>query len=328
MDVPTIPARRIVIKNKSTAWFGTRYTMNIYRGCSHGCIYCDSRSECYGVQDFDTVRVKSDALAVIRNDLRSKTQSGVVATGSMSDPYNPFEKELQLTRHALELLDAYGFGAAVATKGTLITRDADILREIASHSPVLCKITVTTCDDALAAKLEPRAPSSSARLAAVEKLAGQGIFTGVLLMPVLPFLEDTPDGVRRLVRAAYNAGARFVYPAFGVTLRQNQRAYFLDRLDELFPGAGLRARYVRQFGTQYECRSPRARELWQAFTGECRATGHAGYCGSVSAGLRQRTTQLFVAERQPGLRAACPQSFFSRAFAAAAGYGKITAGRF
>ena len=154
MDVPTIPARSIVIKNKSTAWFGTRYTMNIYRGCSHGCIYCDSRSECYGVQDFDTVRVKSDALAVIRNDLRSKTQSGVVATGSMSDPYNPFEKELQLTRHALELLDAYGFGAAVATKGTLITRDADILREIASHSPVLCKITVTTCDDALAAKLE------------------------------------------------------------------------------------------------------------------------------------------------------------------------------
>lgn len=143
MDVPTIPARSIVIKNKSTAWFGTRYTMNIYRGCSHGCIYCDSRSECYGVQDFDTVRVKSDALAVIRNDLRSRTQSGVVATGSMSDPYNPFEKELQLTRHALELLDAYGFGAAVATKGTLITRDADILREITSHSPVLCKITVT-----------------------------------------------------------------------------------------------------------------------------------------------------------------------------------------
>ena len=131
------------------------------QGCSHGCIYCDSRSECYGVQDFDTVRVKSDALAVIRNDLRSKTQSGVVATGSMSDPYNPFEKELQLTRHALELLDAYGFGAAVATKGTLITRDADILREIASHSPVLSKITVTTCDDALAAswsraRLRPR----------------------------------------------------------------------------------------------------------------------------------------------------------------------------
>lgn len=152
---------------------------------------------------------------------------------------------------------------------------------------MLCKITVTTCDDALAAKLEPRAPSSSARLAAVEKLAGQGIFTGVLLMPVLPFLEDTPDGVRRLVRAAYNAGARFVYPAFGVTLRQNQRAYFLDRLDELFPGAGLRARYVRQFGTQYECRSPRARELWQAFTGECRATGLLYGMQDIVAAYRQ-----------------------------------------
>lgn len=273
MEVPSIPAKTIVTKNKSTAWFGTQYTMNIYKGCCHGCIYCDSRSECYGVQDFDTVRVKADALAVIRDDLRTKTQSGVVGTGSMSDPYNPFEKELQLTRHALELLDAYGFGAAIATKSTLITRDADILREIKAHSPVLCKLTVTTCDDALAAKLEPRAPSSSARLAAVEKLAGKGIFTGILLMPVLPFLEDTPDEVRRLARAAYNAGARFVYPAFGVTLRQNQRAYFLEKLDALFPGEGLRARYVRQFGTQYECRSPRARELWQAFAEECSATG-------------------------------------------------------
>ncbi|MFQ9678986.1 MAG: radical SAM protein [Ruthenibacterium lactatiformans] len=126
------------------------------------------------MQDFDTVRVKSDALAVIRND-RSKTQSGVVATGSMSDPYNPLEKELQLTRHALELLMLTASGAAVATqKGTLITRRG-YPAEIASHSPVLCKITVTTCDDALAAQLEPRAPSSSARLAAVEKMAGQGI---------------------------------------------------------------------------------------------------------------------------------------------------------
>ena len=95
-----VPAKSILARNKDPRWFGIDYQMNLYRGCCHGCIYCDSRSECYGVQDFDTVRVKSDALAVIRNDLRSKTQSGVVATGSMSDPYNPFEKELQLTRHA------------------------------------------------------------------------------------------------------------------------------------------------------------------------------------------------------------------------------------
>ena len=284
----SIPAKTIVSGyRKNNRWFGMHYNMNIYKGCCHGCIYCDSRSACYGIEDFGRVRAKENALALLRDELRRKVRPGIVGMGSMSDPYNPFEKELQLTRHALELLDAYGFGAAVATKGTLITRDADILREIASHSPVLCKITVTTCDDALAAKLEPRAPSSSARLAAVEKLAGQGIFTGVLLMPVLPFLEDTPDGVRRLVRAAYNAGARFVYPAFGVTLRQNQRAYFLDRLDELFPGAGLRARYVRQFGTQYECRSPRARELWQAFTGECRATGLLYGMQDIVAAYRQ-----------------------------------------
>ena len=285
MDVPTIPAgENCHQKQKSTTWFGTG--IRWFWGCSR--LYLLRQPQ----QSVTACRilipcVKSDALAVIRNDLRSKTQSGVVATGSMSDPYNPFEKGLQLTRHALELLDAYGFGAAVATKGTLITRDADILREIASHSPVLCKITVTTCDDALARSWSRARCSSSARLAAVEKLAGQGIFTGVLLMPVLPFLEDTPDGVRRLVRAAYNAGARFVYPAFGVTLRQNQRAYFLDRLDELFPGAGLRARYVRQFGTQYECRSPRAQELWQAFTGECRATGLLYGMQDIVAAYRQ-----------------------------------------
>ena len=225
----------------------------------------------------------------------------------------------------------HGFGAAVAQR-TLITRDADILREIASHSPVLCKITVTTCDDALAMKLEPRAPSSSARLAAVEKLAGQGIFTGVLLMPVLPFLEDTPDGVRRLVRAAYNAGARFVYPAFGVTLRQNQRAYFLDRLDELFPGAGLRARYVRQFGTQYECRSPRARELWQAFTGECRATGLLYGMQDIVAAYRQGygsgQPQLFYSGTAARTSGGVPAEFFSQALRRPWDMVKITAGRF
>lgn len=287
MDLPTVPAKTIVHKNKSTAWFGTEYTMNLYQGCCHGCIYCDSRSACYGVRDFDTVRVKENALALVRDGLRAKTRAGVVATGSMSDPYNPFERELLLTRHALELLSAYGFGAAIATKSDLITRDADILREIRAQSPVLCKITVTTTDEALAAKIEPRAPTPRARLAAVERLARQGIFTGILLMPVLPFVTDSAQSVRALVRAAASAGARFVYPAFGVTLRQNQRDHFLRKAEEAFPGEGLAARYVRQFGTRYECASPNARALWQMFTQECRDAGLLYEMRDIVAAYRQ-----------------------------------------
>ena len=269
-----IPAKTIVTKTKAPAkWFGIDYNMNIYKGCCHGCIYCDSRSECYGVDDFDKVRVKENALRIIRDDLRRKTRSGVVGTGAMSDPYNPMEESLQLTRHALELIDAYNCGVAIATKGDLIARDIDILRSIRAHSPVVCKLTVTTADDALAAKIEPNAPSPSRRLAALEKLSGAGLFAGVLLMPVLPFLEDSVENVLSVVDGAARAGAKFVYPALGVTMRQGQREYFLDGLERAFPGQGLKERYLRRFGGRYWCASPRAGKLWQAFTAACQGSG-------------------------------------------------------
>ena len=206
----TVPARQLLtpLRPSMTDFFYADYNMNLYRGCCHGCIYCDSRSECYGVQDFDTVRVKSDALAVIRNDLRSKTQSGVVATGSMSDPYNPFEKELELTRHALELVDTFGFGAGIATKSTLLKRDADILESIKEHSPVILKVTVTTADDELAGKIEPGVPSSTERFELIDYLSGRGLFTGILLMPVLPFLEDSPENIRSLSQSPYVVPSR------------------------------------------------------------------------------------------------------------------------
>lgn len=247
--------------------------MNIYRGCCHGCIYCDSRSECYRIDDFDTVRAKENALEIIRNDLRRKVRSGVVGTGAMSDPYNPFEEQLELTRHALELINAYGFGAAIATKSPLIARDIDVLSEIKAHSPVLVKVTVTAADDALASLVEPRVASSSQRLAAIEQLSSAGIFTGILLMPVLPFLEDNPKNVRAIVRRAKESGARFIYPAFGMTLRQNQRAWYYARLDELFPEKGLRQRYEARYGERYNCVSPRAKELFTLFAGLCDEAG-------------------------------------------------------
>ena len=268
-----IPAKTIVTRTRSREWFGTDYNMNIYKGCSHGCIYCDSRSECYGIEDFDRVRAKENALMIIRDDLRRKVKKGVVATGAMSDPYNPCEKDALLTRHGLELADAFGFGIAIATKSVLLERDIDILRSIQEHSPVICKVTITTPDDELSSKIEPGAPVSSRRFALIRTLADQGIFCGILLMPVLPFIEDNEESIRKLVILAGENGARFIYPAFGMTLRQNQRDYYYQKLGQLFPGRDLVQQYRSRFGANYNCTSPKARSLWHIFTRECRDRG-------------------------------------------------------
>lgn len=268
-----VPAKTIVTRAKGDGWFGIDYNMNIYRGCCHGCIYCDSRSDCYQIRDFDTVKAKENALQIIRDDLRRKVRTGVIGTGAMSDPYNPYEKDLQLTRHALELVDAFGFGAAIATKSTLMLRDVDILSTIKEHSPVLCKVTVTTADDSLAGKIEPGAPPSTERFGMIEQLSGRGIFCGILLMPVLPWLEDSEENVLAVVRQARESGARFIYAAFGMTLRNNQREWYFDKLDDLFPGQGLKEKYIRQYGNRYQCSSPHAAALWRRFAAECEKYG-------------------------------------------------------
>ena len=268
-----VEAKHILHRSKDTSWFGTDHTMNLYRGCCHGCIYCDSRSTCYHVDEFDTVKAKADALRILRDDLQRKVKPGVIGTGSMSDPYNPFERELELTRNALALADAYQFGVAIATKGDLIARDIDILKSIQTHSPVLCKLTLTTTDDALAAKLEPRAPSPSRRLAAVRALSAAGIPVCILLMPVLPFLEDTEENILAVVEAAAEAGARYVYPAFGVTQREGQREHFHAALEAAFPGQELAQRYRKAYGDGYVCTSPSAKALWEVFTARCGQLG-------------------------------------------------------
>ena len=268
-----IPAKHILLRSKSTAWFGTDHTVNLYRGCCHGCLYCDSRSDCYRNPDFDRVTAKSDALRILRDELARKVRPAFIAMGAMSDPYNPFEEELLLTRHALELIDAYDCGVSVDTKSDLIVRDIDLYQSIQAHSPVICKLTVTTVDEDLAAKVEPRAPSPAQRLAAIRSLAQAGLFCGVLLMPVLPFLEDRHEQVLAVVDRSADAGAKFIYPGFGVTMRQGQREYFLRELDRAFPGEHLSRRYLARYGDRYRCPSPRARELWEVFAARCRERG-------------------------------------------------------
>lgn len=264
----TIPAKGIVYKAKKPAeWFGAEYNMNIYRGCSHGCIYCDSRSDCYHNTEFDTVRAKENALELIRNDLRRKTEGGVVGTGAMSDPYNPLERSLRLTRHVLELLHAYEFGVAIATKCSLVARDTDILSDIRKQAPVIVKLTITTADDGLCKQLEPHVSASSERFEALRALSEAGIFCGVLLMPILPYINDTEDNIRAILNKAHAAGARFVYPAMGMTLRQGNREYYYSQLDRIMPG--MSERYKKTYGERYYCPSPIAKKLWSVFTQEC-----------------------------------------------------------
>lgn len=267
-----IPAKSIISGyRENNNWFGTNYNMNIYKGCCHGCIYCDSRSDCYGIDNFDIVRAKENSLEIIRRELKSKRKKGVIGTGAMSDPYNPFEKKFSLTGTALESIDSNGFGVAIATKSDLIVRDIDILKRIKNHSPVLCKITITTADDELCKIIEPNVVVTSKRFQAIKKLSQEGIYTGILLMPILPFINDTEENIINIVRLAKENGTKFIFPAFGVTLRSNQRDYFFKMLDKSFPG--IKEKYIKTFGNNYVCNSPNARKLYNTFAKECKRLG-------------------------------------------------------
>lgn len=266
-----ITAKTIVQKNKSSAWFGADYNMNIYRGCCHGCIYCDSRSECYRNTDFDNVKAKADSSKIIRDDLRRKVRSGIVATGAMSDPYNPFEKELRLTRNALELISAYGFGVAVDTKSPLATRDIDIFEEISRHSPVLVKFTITTASDKLAKIIEPNVAPSSERFNAIAKFSSAGIPVGVLMTPVLPFITDSAENISSLIKTAAESGAKFVFTYLGVTLRDIQREHYYQMLDRHFPG--IKDKYLHTYGSRYNCTVPNYKALKKLFVEECEKHG-------------------------------------------------------
>lgn len=263
-----IPAKTIIQKNKKPEyWFGHDYNMNIYKGCSHGCIYCDSRSDCYGIEDFDRVRAKKDAIRIIEQELRTKQKWGVVGTGAMSDPYNPYEKEHELTRQGLKLLDQYGFGLGLSTKSSLLKRDIDIIKSINSHSPVCIKMTITTVDDKLSRIIEPHVDESSKRFETLRALSEAGIFTGILLMPILPFINDTWENIEGIINKAKEAGVRFIYPSFGVTLRQNQRYYFYEQLCREFPG--IKERYMKHYRNGYNCYSLQYKALGKQFRACC-----------------------------------------------------------
>lgn len=268
-----ITAKSILQKTNydNSKWFGIDYNMNLYKGCCHGCIYCDSRSNCYHIENFDKVRIKENVISILNNELKKKRETGVVGIGAMSDTYNPFEQQYQITREALKLIYNYGFGISIDTKSSLITRDVDLLKLINNNSAAIVKITVTTADDELSRIIEPKVCVTSERFKAVEKLSSEGIFVGVLLTPVLPFITDNEENIKQIVYLAHKNGARFVYPMFGVTLRENQREYFYEKLDILFPG--IKFKYTKLYGEKYVCNSPNVAKLEEVFETQCKRYG-------------------------------------------------------
>lgn len=263
-----IKAKTILSKVKyGNEWYGIDYNMNLYRGCSHGCIYCDSRSNCYHIENFDLVRGKENALYILEQELSKKRKKGIIGIGSMSDTYNPLEKEYEQTRGALKLISKYGFGVSIDTKSDLILRDIDLLKEINSKNNVIIKFTITTPNDELSKIIEPNVCISSKRLQAIKILSDNGIFTGIMMNPMLPFITDKEEDIRYLVKLAYQNGAKFIHTYMGMTLRENQREYYFYKLDQHF--IGIKEKYIKYYGDKYNCIVPNYKRLYKVFTDEC-----------------------------------------------------------
>jgi DNA repair photolyase len=257
----SIPAKTILskLKNGADPWFGISYNMNLYRGCQHQCIYCDSRSECYQLGDLADIRIKENALAILEKELKSKRTKATIGFGSMNDPYMPVEKSEELTRGALKLLLRYRFPAHIITKSDLVVRDIDLLRQLSAIYTAV-SFTITTASDELARIIEPAAPASSMRLEAIRQLSEANIYTGVTLMPLLPFINDNWEEVEELIVQSKNSGAKYILFFPGLTLRNGSREYFYNKLDLHFPG--IKERYISTFGENYICNTPKANELY------------------------------------------------------------------
>ena len=263
-----VKAKTILTKVKDgSEWYGVDYNMNLYRGCSHGCIYCDSRSNCYHIDNFDRVRGKENALYILEKELSKKRTKGVVGIGSMSDTYNPLEIKYEQTRGTLKLISKYGFGVSIDTKSDLVLRDLDLLKEINSNNNVIIKFTITTPDDRLSKIIEPNVCVSSKRLEAIKTLNDNGIFAGIMLNPVLPFITDNEEDIKTLVRLASEYGTKFIHTYMGMTLRENQRDYYFNILEEHF--IGLKNKYIKTYGDKYNCMPPNHKYLYNVFVKEC-----------------------------------------------------------
>lgn len=266
-----IQAKSIISRNSHpSSWFGTNYTMNVYRGCTHGCIYCDSRSECYQIENFEDIIIKINAPRLLEQRLSKMRKRATIGSGSMSDPYIPVEKKYKLTRECLEIIDKYRFRVHLCTKSNLILRDIDILEKIAKRYASVA-FTITTLDEELAKIIEPNAPKPIERLEAMGILSQIGVVTGITMMPQLPYIMETKEHLERIIHAAKDYGAKFIMPAFGVTLRDRQREYYYSKIDESFKG--LSEKYKKRFKLKYSASCINYKKMQEYFTLECKKLG-------------------------------------------------------
>ena len=250
-----------------------RYGMNVYRGCTHGCIYCDSRSKCYHfTHSFEDVEVKQNAPHLLREALKSKRHKGVIGTGSMSDPYMHCETDLRLTRQCLEIILENGFGATVQTKSDRILDDIDLLDEINRAAKCVVQMTLTTYEDGLCSILEPNVCNTRRRIEVLEAMRSRGIPTVVWLTPILPFINDTEDNIRAILKECVRIGVKGIIDfGMGLTLREGDREYYYAALDRHF--SGMKSLYIHRYGNAYELPSPRAKELTEIFHSVCEENG-------------------------------------------------------
>lgn len=244
--------------------------MNLYRGCSHNCIYCDSRSACYQMKHgFEDIEVKRNAPFILEEQLRRKRKPCMISTGAMCDPYIPLEETLQMTRQCLALIERYGFGLAILTKSARILRDLDLLKAIHKKTKCVVQITLTTHDEEMCRKLEPNVSTTSERFHVLEVMRDNGIPTVVWLSPILPLINDTEENLRGLLDYCIQAKVHGILCfGFGVTLREGNREYFYAQLDRLFPG--IKQAYIRAFGNAYVCNSPNNQQLMTVFMQTCK----------------------------------------------------------
>lgn len=243
--------------------------MNIYRGCSHGCIYCDSRSKCYQFShDFEDIEVKENALELLEKSLISKRQKCMITTGSMCDPYLHLEEKIKYTRKCLELILKYGYGVSIQTKSNRILRDLDLLEQINRNTKVVVQITLTTYDEELCKIIEPNVSTTKERFEVLKKLRDKNIPTIVWLDPILPFINDTEENLRGILSYCVEAKVYgIIFFGLGLTLRDGNREYFYQKLDEHFPK--MKERYMKCFGNSYEIESPNSDKLYKILVEEC-----------------------------------------------------------
>lgn len=247
--------------------------MNLYRGCQHGCIYCDSRSACYHMEHaFEDIEVKQNAIELLEAALKSRRKRCMIGTGSMSDPYMPLEKELCYTRKALELVQRYGFGVSLITKSDLVLRDIELLQSINCSTKAVVQMTLTTMDEELCRLIEPNVSTTAQRIAALKKLHEAGIPTIVWLCPILPWINDSRENISGILQSCARAGVKgIICFGMGLTLREGNREYFYMNLDRHFPG--LRERYIRVYADSYMLSSPQEAELTELFHKNCHDYG-------------------------------------------------------